>query len=324
MKIHVVPPLFAACAALLAPTLLAQPAPGPVKEVREIRTLRAAAGVEAGVVPGQPVTFLGVAVGRNAELSAHLGLALGMGLVVNAVTADSPAAAVLRVHDVLTKFDDQWLVNGEQLAVLVRARKDGEEVTLSYIRGGQPATARVKLATRAAPEPPTPLSFQWDEAVDLQAAPGARVQVRRLPGAFTRAEVDRTLSLAAPPDGSGDVLFHAAPIARLTGVGEGRLAFNDAEGSIELTTVNGRRELTVKDADGKVVHQGPLASDEDRKALPDNVRQRLEHLERIDTLRFRTEDRFAPGDVRVIVPPARAEPIRLPLGPLSAPAPAVL
>ena len=71
--------------------------------------------------------FLGVTASPvSAALRDQLGLTRGMGLVVDFVAKDSPAqAAGLKVHDVLTKFDDQLIVNIEQLAVLVRSKKDG-------------------------------------------------------------------------------------------------------------------------------------------------------------------------------------------------------
>lgn len=316
MKTDLVSILLAAFAASSLSLLAAQPAPVPVREVREFRAISEPPAPDAGVMAGQPVTFLGVTVSKNVELSAHLGLPHGMGLVITTVSAGSPAEGVLKSHDVLTKFDDQWLVNAEQLAVLVRSRKADEEVALSYIRAGKPTTARVKLATRPAPEPVKTIGFHWDQAIGGAPAAGSRVEVRNLPGGLPREEVDRTLSLAVPGGPGavgGNVLFHAAPIARLLGVGDGQLAYSDDEGSLEIKTVEGKRELVAKDADGKVLYQGPLATESDRKALPEMVRARLERLEGIDHLRFRTEDRFKPGEVRVFAPAMRAEPINLPL-----------
>ncbi len=53
------------------------------------------------------------------------------------VVPDSPAAATLKKNDVLTKLDDQLLIEQRQLSVLIRNHKDGDEVTLTYIRGGK-------------------------------------------------------------------------------------------------------------------------------------------------------------------------------------------
>src|SRR5476651_1245031 len=103
--------------------------------------------------PKGPVTFLGVETApASRTLTEQLGLAPDTGLVVNTVAPDSPAAAVLKPHDILVKLDDQKLIETRQLAVLVRGHKEGDEVALTYIRGGKEATAKVKLAKHDMPE----------------------------------------------------------------------------------------------------------------------------------------------------------------------------
>jgi hypothetical protein len=100
-------------------------------------------------------TFLGVEVTLvSPVLGAQLGLPRGTGLVVERLSPRSPAAGVLREHDVLTMLDDQILIDVRQLMVLVRNRKEGEEVTLAYLRGGQKATAKVKLIAQDMPKYP--------------------------------------------------------------------------------------------------------------------------------------------------------------------------
>jgi hypothetical protein len=85
----------------------------------------------------ESVTFLGVATGpAGAALADQLDLPRDAGLVVTVVAPDSPAASVLKRHDVLLKLDDQLLIEQRQLSVLVRNHKEGDEVTLTYIRLG--------------------------------------------------------------------------------------------------------------------------------------------------------------------------------------------
>ena len=82
-------------------------------------------------------------------LRAQLGLADGVGLVVNFVEDHSPArAAGLRQHDVIERLDDQLLVNEEQLVTLVRLRKSGDPVTLAVLRGGKPVRVNVQLGEK--------------------------------------------------------------------------------------------------------------------------------------------------------------------------------
>ncbi len=93
--------------------------------------------------------FLGIATGPVHEsLRAQLGINRGVGLIVHHVHADSPAAKMLQTHDILTKIDDQILVNQDQLAVLVRNAGIGANVNVTFMRRGTEQTASVKLGER--------------------------------------------------------------------------------------------------------------------------------------------------------------------------------
>lgn len=99
------------------------------------------------------VTWLGVTTeAASDELRAQLSLDPGVGLTVFGVKPDGPAAkAGLRVHDILTRFGDQILMDPDQLKNLVRTKKSGDRVTLTFLRKGKPATADVVLADHAEP-----------------------------------------------------------------------------------------------------------------------------------------------------------------------------
>jgi len=86
--------------------------------------------------------WLGVSAEETTEaLAAQLGLEKGAGLTVNFVAPESPAAkAGLKKNDVLVKFEDQLLVHPSQLRKLVRTRKEGDTVRLTYYRGGKKET----------------------------------------------------------------------------------------------------------------------------------------------------------------------------------------
>jgi len=93
--------------------------------------------------------FLGVYVTPvHPSLFNHLGDALSrnQGLIVEEVFEDSPAAkAGIRMHDILTTFDDQKLFSDEQLAKLIHADEVGREVTLGLLRDGKRQKVQVKL-----------------------------------------------------------------------------------------------------------------------------------------------------------------------------------
>ncbi len=100
-------------------------------------------------------TFLGIDVTLvPPALGAQLGLPRGTGLVVERLSPRGPAAVVLKEHDVLTHLDDQILIDVRQLMVLVRNRKEGDEVALTYLRGGTRSTSKVKLIAQDMPKYP--------------------------------------------------------------------------------------------------------------------------------------------------------------------------
>src|ERR1043166_5888499 len=75
--------------------------------------------------PREKVSFLGVTTSPvSSTLTEQLGLQKGIGLVVTGVVSDSPAAGVLKAHDILLKLNDQLLIETHQLAVLVRSFKE--------------------------------------------------------------------------------------------------------------------------------------------------------------------------------------------------------
>ncbi len=115
--------------------------------------------------------WLGVSASEASEaLSAQLDLPPGVGLVVNFVAPESPAAkAGLRKNDVLTQFQDQSLVHPAQLRKLVQARKPGDEIRLAFYRGGKSETLTVALANA----PPGSAPF------DMGDLRGSMQQLRR-------------------------------------------------------------------------------------------------------------------------------------------------
>ena len=75
------------------------------------------------------------------------------------VAPGSPAEdAGLKLYDVLLKFDDQLLINPEQLKTLVRMRNPGERVSLSILRQSKPVTLSVELI-----EAPESVRNSYDE-----------------------------------------------------------------------------------------------------------------------------------------------------------------
>jgi serine protease Do len=264
--------------------------------------------------PGPPpaekeiVTFLGVETAPVAEtLAAQLNLPKDSGLVVNHVVPDSPAASVLKQHDVLVKLDDQLLVEPRQFAVLIRNHKEGDEVTFSYIRAGKQATAKVKLGKQEVKK-----AFYreyWGEARPAGAPDVFRTYSGEV-GAG-REDVNRVLKLLEgqpreirpgngpgpqprairtepPRDGPG---FRATNI----NTSNSNMVFTDDQGALELTIKDGKKTLIAKNPKGEQIYSGPVNTPEERNALPREVRDRLNKIEGMQGFTFQTDDAFQPA-----------------------------
>lgn len=96
-----------------------------------------------------PVTYLGVAaMPAGPALTRQIGLPHGVGLMIEGVVPDSPAGkAGISQYDVLEKLDDQILIDPHQFRTLVWMHKPGDQVKLTFHRGGKAQTASVTLAS---------------------------------------------------------------------------------------------------------------------------------------------------------------------------------
>lgn len=313
------------------------------KEIRVITT------TEADHAPGSPrimrrvggpgemetVTFLGIETGPvSPTLAAQLGLNEGSGLVVTQLVPDSPAAGVLKQHDILLKLDDQILIEQRQLSVLVRGHKEGDEVTVTYLRGGKQATAKVKLAKHDVPKMTTMMFNQafsgaggiafGGPSQSFHSGSGAGnfdFQIRAPDVHGNRDEVNRVLSLIDAanvpgqrrinimrPQGPGD-----RNISVTVNTGNSRIVSDDDKGSIELTIRDGKKQVVAKDTKGEQIFAGPVNTPEERKALPDALRERLEKLEDMKQFSFKTDGDFKGSETRIMRP--RGQGISLPSRP---------
>lgn len=274
------------------------------EEKKEITIRRV--GVEKGATaPGQlellatrhlgtmeKVAFLGVEtspVGRT--LASQLGLARDTGLVVSRIAKDSPAAAVLQEHDILTKFEDQILIDSHQLSVLVRSKKEGEEVKLTVFRGGKETKVTARLAQH---EVPVAQAFSLPGGGSQQfnfrvLGPDGQAGGMAIPG-LGREDVDNVVRMIGREQGQWfaqprvHVLrrAHGGAGSTILDMTKGNFVFSDETGTIELNATDGKRELTVKGEKGEVLFKGPINSEEDKKKLPADVLARLKKVEGVE------------------------------------------
>jgi S1-C subfamily serine protease len=255
----------------------------------------------------------------SGALGAQLGLAEGFGLLVDEVVGDSPAGkAGLQRNDVLKLLNDQQLVDPNQLAALVRAAGKNADVSLTFFRAGKEQKINVQVGERLMADRRPFLPNMDEIRRDLQDWDGSfRDKLRPLQDRMRefndrmRAFQDRMREwqkapnagpapvppqppeLPSAPSGpkAVDILRETRPggASEITAISGGkattwntaraRVFYSDENGEITVSSADGKRTLVAKSKDGKVEFEGPIDSDEQRRALPEHLRKRLEKLD---------------------------------------------
>jgi hypothetical protein len=65
-------------------------------------------------------------------------------------------------------------------------------------------------------------------------------------------------------------------------LGNAQIVFSDDKGEMKLENVDGKKILTAKDPQGKLIFSGPVETKEDRDKIPADVRERYEKLQQND------------------------------------------
>ena len=255
--------------------------------------------------PKVPAIFLGVETSQiPTVVSEQLGLSKGLGLVVDYVVPDSPAAAAgIQQNDILKMLNDQILIEPSQLRKLLQTFSDGAEVTLTILRKGQEQKVTVKLTKKEMPQrhswrPGDKHEWHWDfddvgdlgeqmqdlkehlheQLGDAQRG-GIRGAVMKAREAAKRAREDarraaREIRILSQDNGT----LKATRID----LGNAQIVLSDDKGEMKLENVDGKKLLTAKDPQGKLLFSGPVETKEDRDKMPADVRERYEKLQQND------------------------------------------
>src|SRR6058998_86543 len=255
--------------------------------------------------PKVPMTFLGVETSQVPDVvSEQLGMAKGLGLVVEYVVPNSPAASAgIQQNDILKMLNDQILIEPSQLRKLLQTFSDGTDVTLTILRKSQEQKITVKLAKKEMPQHHSMMPgenhdghWDFDETGDLgeqmqelkeqlqeQLGDAQRGLIRgaviKAHEAARRAREDgrraaREIRILSKDNGG----LRATKID----LGKAQIVFCDGKGEMKLETVNGKKLLTAKDPQGKLLFSGPVETKEDLDKVPADVRQRYERLKQND------------------------------------------
>src|SRR5438105_8242463 len=255
--------------------------------------------------PKVPVTYLGVDTSQvPTVVSEQLGLAKGFGLVVDYVEPNSPAAtAGVQQNDILKMLNDQILIEPSQLRKLLQTFPEGAEVTLTVLRKSKEQKITAKLAKKEVPQRHSLIPggnhdrhWDFDETGDVgEQMQELKEQLKEQLGDTQRGIIRGAVMKAheAARRAREDVRRAAREIRILSrdngslratniDLGNAQIVFSDDKGELKLENVDGKKLLTVKDPQGKLVFSGPVETQEDFDKLPADVRDRYEKLQQND------------------------------------------
>jgi serine protease Do len=293
--------------ALLPIAAFAQPSPAPPQPPQPPRPPRGPGMHEPGMPghnekrPKVPVTYLGVDTSQvPTVVSDQLGLAKGFGLVVDYVEPNSPAAtAGVQQNDILKMLNDQILVEPSQLRKLLQTFPEGTEVTLTVLRKGQEQKLTAKLARKEVSQRRGNLpGGNHDGHWDFDATGDIKEQMEELKEQLKEQLGDQRGIIRDAVTQAHEAARRARDDARRAAdqlriffeddgevkaskidLGKAQIVFSDDKGELKLANVDGRKLLTVKDPQGKLLFSGPVETKEDIDKMPADVRERYNRLE---------------------------------------------
>jgi hypothetical protein len=254
--------------------------------------------------PKAPAIFLGVETSQvPTVVSEQLGLAKGLGLVVDYVVPDSPAAtAGVQQNDILKMLNEQILIEPSQLRKLLQTFPDGTEVTLTILRKGQEQKIAIKLAKKERPQRHVWShgdKHDWDWDVDNAGDLGDQMQdlkeqlkeqLGAQRGAIRGAVMKAHQAARQARENARRAAQEVHILSRDNGtlkatridLGNAQIVFSDEKGEMKVENLDGKKIVTAKDPQGKLLFSGPVETKEDRDKMPADVRERYEKLQQND------------------------------------------
>jgi hypothetical protein len=246
--------------------------------------------------PKVPIIFLGVETSEvPSVVSEQLGLAKGFGLVVDYVVPESPAAtAGLQQNDILKMLNDQILIDPTQLRKLLQTFQDGTTVTLTILRKGQEQKITAKLTKKEMSQRHLLLpgsEHGWDMGEFKDRMQDFKEQLHEQLGAQRGIIRDAVMRAREEARRARDEARRAADQIRIQtqngagfattkiDLGKAQIVFSDDKGEMKLEKVDGKKILTAKDPQGKLLFSGPVETKEDIDKMPSDIRERYEKLE---------------------------------------------
>src|SRR5437016_14011984 len=224
-------------------------------------------------------------------------------MVVDYVVPDGPAAAAgVQQNDVIKMLNDQILTDPGQLAKLVRSYQEGTNVTLTILRKGQEQKVTVKLAKKEVPrrralmDRMRHMNHDWNfDFGDMGDLKEQMSELKEQLGDEQRGMIHDAVARARDEAqrAADEVRRNAQRIRTITrnngalqrttiDLNKALIVLSDDKGELRIENKEGKKFLTAKDPQGKLLFSGPVETKEDLDKVPAEVRQRYEKLQQHD------------------------------------------
>ena len=223
------------------------------------------------------------------DVSYQLGLPANLHLSVEQVVSDSPAdKAGIKKFDILIKLNDQILVNPEQLKYLVRSMKPSDKINLNLLRKGKEKNIEIILGSTDTMFDLNPMEQKIDHPFGLDYLkndPSFRnPEFRKFFERHSEIPFLRNRKFFNNPNSvsnDDDPLHASSDIKSFThNSNENQMMFSDEKGSLELIEKDGKKSLRATDPNGKVLFDGPINTENERKSIPSLIAERLKKMEK--------------------------------------------
>ncbi|MCX6998494.1 MAG: PDZ domain-containing protein [Kiritimatiellaeota bacterium] len=247
------------------------------------------------------IAYLGVGTAPvEPAVAAQVGLPEGVGVLVVNVAEDGVVKDKLAPYDILHKLNEHLLTSPAQFAELVRDHQPGDEIKLLILHQGKPETLKIRLGSIAPKQltergPPRlftpPYAFRQpapDRPANDAFAFGLR-DLRRRMEQLERQWRDRLAPAEEADDDDDDAAAKAQPPTTPAPPHTSRaqryqhsesmsVVTENRDGlSVTLTEHNGQRTVKAEE-NGKVIFEGPANTPAQLKAMPKQIRQRVEEM----------------------------------------------
>ncbi len=251
---------------------------------------------DAKSIPKAATPLLGVISGDAPDfLTEHLALEPGQGIVVRSLLPDGPAAiAGLQVNDLITRVGGKPIRSPLELSKEILSLRPGDTITLDIIHKGRSSKLDVLLGTK--PAELATAEFQPMQQLDLDSLP--KEFAERIRGAIAGhiGGIDLPVgpdALALPMGVENAVKEmqnqmqgafaeamseQKAPGGQSEIKSEATIRMNDNDGSVEVKSKDGAKEVTVCDHQNNVIWSGPWDTPQDKSATPLRIRERIQSL----------------------------------------------